>query len=207
MAEINTCRAEAMLALLERGEPSLARPRRAPDRAVGCCRDSTLLFLALARHKGFAARARVGFAAYFQPGWLLDHDWLDLTDDQFVTGPRAWRAARAGEADPARYVVAPGLDVPALRGWPYLAHNVLHDLAALGKTEMLLWDGWGLQMEYGPARCPSPSRPSSTRSARLRSTRRSRPASCPRSPVATACGSRRRSPASTRTAARPRGRT
>ena len=80
-----------------------------------------------ARHKGIPARARVGFAAYFHPGWLIDHviaevwdeaaghwrlvdpemssewtpevnerpvDWMDLADDQFVTGPRAWQAAR-----------------------------------------------------------------------------------------------------------------
>jgi hypothetical protein len=189
MAEINTRYADAMLALiLERGEPTLGRKRQAPDRLVGCCRDATVLFLALARHKGIPARARVGFAAYFHPGWLLDHvvaevwddqdgrwrlvdpemdggwtpevngrrvDWLDLTDDQFVTGPRAWRAARAGNADPERYVVAPELDLPGLRGWPYLAHNAIHDLAALNKTEMLLWDEWGMQLGYGPGPVPA----------------------------------------------------
>jgi hypothetical protein len=188
IAEINTRYADAMLALiLERGEPTLGRKRQAPDRVVGCCRDSTVLFLALARHKGIPARARVGFAAYFHPGWLLDHvvaevwddrdgrwrlvdpemnggwtpevngrrvDWLDLTDDQFVTGPRAWRAARAGNADPERYVVAPELELPGLRGWPYLAHNAIHDVAALNKTEMLLWDEWGLQLSYGPGPVP-----------------------------------------------------
>src|SRR5689334_1997793 len=40
MAEINTRYADAMLALiLQRGEPSLGRERRAADRVVGCCRD------------------------------------------------------------------------------------------------------------------------------------------------------------------------
>src|ERR1700730_12566746 len=73
IGEINTRYAEAMLALLvERGEPGLGRERRPPDRVVGCCRDATVLFLALARHKGIRARARVGFAAYFHPGWLID---------------------------------------------------------------------------------------------------------------------------------------
>jgi transglutaminase-like putative cysteine protease len=53
MAEINTRYADAMLALiLERGEPALGRERRAADRVVGCCRDATVLFVALARHKG-----------------------------------------------------------------------------------------------------------------------------------------------------------
>jgi hypothetical protein len=187
--EINARYADVMLArLLERGEPDLARERKPADRVVGCCRDATVLFLAMARHKGIPARARVGFAAYFHPGWLVDHevaevwdaaagrwrlvepeldrrwtpelngrpvDWLDLADDQFVTGPRAWQAARAGDSDPGRHVVDPGLDIPVLRGWPYLAHNVAHDLAALNKHEMLLWDAWGMQLGHGPGPVPA----------------------------------------------------
>ena len=189
-AEINTRYADDMFALLlERGEPTFGRTRMPPDRVVGCCRDATVLFLSLARHKGIPARARVGFAAYFNPGWLIDHviaeawdgaegrwrlvdpemssewtpelngrpvDWMDLADDQFVTGPRAWQAARAGRSDPERCVVAPELEVPALRGWPYIAHNVIHDLAALNKTEMLLWEGWGMQLGHGPGPVPEP---------------------------------------------------
>ncbi len=80
--------------------------------------------------------------------------WLDLTGEQFVTGPRAWRAARAGSSDPDRHVVSPDLDLPGLRGWPYIAHNAIHDLAALTKTEMLLWDGWGMQLDHGPGPVP-----------------------------------------------------
>ncbi len=192
LAEINTRYADAMLALiLERGAPALGRERRAADRVVGCCRDATVLFLALARHKGIPARARVGFAAYFHPGWLVDHvvaevwdpqggrwrlvdpemhsgwtpevngrpvDWLDLTDDQFVTGPRAWQAARAGTSDPERHVVDPGLDAPELRGWPLLARHVVHDLVALNKTEMLVWDAWGMQLGLGPGEVPEADR-------------------------------------------------
>jgi Transglutaminase-like superfamily len=186
MSEINTRYADAMLALLlDRGEPTLERDRMPAERVVGCCRDATVLFLALARHKGIPARARVGFAAYFYPGWLIDHvvaevwdgqrwrlvdpemdggwkpevngqpvDWLDLTADQFVTGPRAWKAAREGRSDPERHVVHPDLDVPDVRGWPYIAHNVIHDLAALNKTEMLLWDAWGMQLDIGPGPVP-----------------------------------------------------
>jgi hypothetical protein len=62
--EIDTRYADAMLGLLlSRGEPTLARKRLPPDRVVGCCRDATLLFVCLARHKGIPARMRVGFAA------------------------------------------------------------------------------------------------------------------------------------------------
>lgn len=191
MAEIDIRYADAMLArLLARGEATLARDRAASDRVVGCCRDATVLFLSLARHKGIPARARVGFAAYIRPGWFIDHavaevwdererrwrlvdpemeanwrpelngrkvNWLDLTDDQFLTGSRAWRAARAGESDPERHVVDPGLDVPPLRGWNYLAHNAIHDLAALNKKEMILWDAWGMQLGHdSPGPVPEP---------------------------------------------------
>ncbi|HEY3880664.1 MAG TPA: MBL fold metallo-hydrolase, partial [Trebonia sp.] len=38
------------------------------------------------------------------------------------------------------------LDAPELRGWPLLARHVIHDLAALNKTEMLVWDAWGMQL-------------------------------------------------------------
>jgi hypothetical protein len=179
ITEIDTRYADAMLGLvLGRGEPGLARARKPADRVVGCCRDTTVLLLALARHKGIPARARVGFAAYFNEEWLIDHvvaelwderegrwrlvdgeqngawtptvngrpvDWLDLTEDQFMTGPRAWQAVRAGTAQPGRFVVAPGLDVPSLHSWPYIAHNAIHDLAALNQTEMILWDSWGMQ--------------------------------------------------------------
>jgi hypothetical protein len=31
-----------------------------------------------------------------------------------------------------------------LRGWSYLRHNLVQDLAALNRHEQLLWDTWGL---------------------------------------------------------------
>lgn len=186
--EIHTRYVDAMLTrTLSRGAPSLSRDRGPLDRTVGCCRDATVLFLALARHRGVPARARVGFAAYFSPGWMVDHvvaevwdgaegrwrrvdpdmapsvvseaagrriDWLDLTAEDFQSGAQAWAAARRGAVDPSRYVVVPGLEVPALRGWPYLAHNVVHDLAAMNKKEMLLWDGWGMMLDHGDGPIP-----------------------------------------------------
>jgi hypothetical protein len=74
-------------------------------------------------------------------GVQVDPD--DLTSSQFLTGPAAWRACRSGLADPSSFVVDPSLDIPATRGWPYVRHNLIHDLAALAKHEMLLWDNWG----------------------------------------------------------------
>ncbi|KAJ3493939.1 hypothetical protein NLG97_g4405 [Lecanicillium saksenae] len=35
-----------------------------------------------------------------------------------------------------------------LRGKAFIAHNLLHDLAALDKKELLLWEEWGTRVEY-----------------------------------------------------------
>jgi hypothetical protein len=178
IAEIDTRYAAPMLARLAALHDAPLTAERAPhQRLVGCCRDFTVLFLALARHHGLPARARVGFAAYFMPGWFIDHEiaevwdtaeqrWrlvdaelhhghrdpndgalldpLDVPPDRFIVAPQAWLACRAGEADPARFVVHPDLNIPDTRGWPYLRHNLIHDLAALNGREMILWDDWGL---------------------------------------------------------------
>lgn len=178
IAEIDTRYADRMFGrLFELHDVPLGTERLPHQRLVGCCRDFTVLFLAMARHRGVPARARVGFATYFVAGWNVDHEiaevwdaaeqhWrlvdpelldghldpsdgaaidpLDVPADRFIVAPRAWMACRAGEADPARFVVDPGLEIPQTRGWPYLVHNLLHDLAALNKQEMVLWDTWGL---------------------------------------------------------------
>jgi hypothetical protein len=187
IAEIDTRYASDMLARLAGlADLPLAESRLPSQRLVGCCRDFTVLFLTMAREHGIPARARVGFATYFHPGWYIDHvvaevwdparrswrlvdpeladdhvspadgqrvDGEDLTSAQFLTGPVAWRACRSGMADASRFVVDPDLDIPDTRGWPYVRHNLIHDLAALAKHEMLLWDDWGWT---GMAGEPSP---------------------------------------------------
>jgi hypothetical protein len=183
IAEIDTRFADRMLQRIFAlsGAP-LGAPRPPNQRLVGCCRDFTLFFVALARQKGIPARSRVGFATYFMAGWNLDHivaevwdavqhrwrlvdaelrdghvdaagrviDPLDVPRDRFIVGPQAWLACRAGEADPERFVVAPDLEIPETRGWPYLMHNLIHDLAALNAREMLLWEDWGMTMRQFP---------------------------------------------------------
>jgi hypothetical protein len=177
IAEIDTRYARDMLArIVSLADEPLAASRPPSHRVIGCCRDFTVLFLAMARAHGVPARARVGFATYFQPGWYIDHvvaeiwdsargswrlvdpelaedhvssadgarvDPEDLTSAQFLTGAAAWRRCRSGVADVARFVVDPSLDIPLTKGWPYVRHNLIHDLAALAKHEMLLWDNWG----------------------------------------------------------------
>lgn len=176
--EIDTRYADRMFGrIFELGDQPVTVQRPARQRLVGCCRDFTVLFLAIARHKRWPARARVGFATYFAPGWYLDHvmaevwdpaqrrwrlvdcmitddhldrsdgaaiDPLDVPADRFFDGARAWLACRTGATDVDRWAVDPDLEVPATRGWRYVRHNLVHDLAALAKNEMLLWDEWGL---------------------------------------------------------------
>jgi hypothetical protein len=166
--EINLRYADTMFARLRELNPApLSEPREPTERLVGCCRDFTLVLLALARQHGIPARTRVGFADYLIPGWRMDHvvaelwdgarwrlveptlaehddiDLLDVPRDRFLVGADAWAACRSGDLDPQQCVVAPELTQPYLRGWPYLAHHLVHDLATLNKHEMLLWDLWG----------------------------------------------------------------
>ncbi|WP_405165801.1 transglutaminase domain-containing protein [Nocardia sp. NBC_01499] len=176
-AEIDLRYAADIFARLHELNPAPLDAERAPtERVVGCCRDFTLLFVAMARQHGIPARSRTGFATYLMPGLATDHtiaeiwdteqgrwrlmdpqfapgyqdptdgtplDLLDIPRDRFLVGADAWAACRGGAADPARFVVSPDQPAPFLRGWPYLLHNLVLDLAALNKHEMILWDLWG----------------------------------------------------------------
>ncbi len=140
---------------------------RPPERrVVGTCRHFAVLSCALLRHRGIPARARCGFATYFQPGQGLDH-WIteywhnqdqrwvrvdseiigqdvrtepeDLRPGQFLAGGEAWQAYRAGRIDAARF----GVYGTSNFGPGEIRGNAIRDLAALNKVEMLPWDEWG----------------------------------------------------------------
>jgi hypothetical protein len=129
------------------------------------------------------ARCRVGFAAYFNPGFLEDH-WVceywdgagwrlldaqldetavrengipfsptDVPRDQFVDAEATWQRLRRGDLDPARV----GLSVLGLTGAWFVVGNVMLDVAALNKEEMLPWEKWSLGRECGPGQDPSPA--------------------------------------------------
>lgn len=75
---------------------------------------------------------------------------LDLRSGvDFQTAPQAWQQVRAGavEDDRSRYTGSVGAP-PELCGEVLIAHNVVHDLAALAKTELLLWEEWGARVDY-----------------------------------------------------------
>jgi hypothetical protein len=154
----------ALLSLDDRG---LEHPRGESNRVVGTCRHFALLACAFLRHRGIPARCRAGFASYFQPGSFLDHwvveyrhpvesRWVrvdpevlgfdfvaapeDLADGEFLTGGEAWTWCREGRADPMNF----GVDgYPDNFGIGEVRGNLVRDLAALNKVEMLPWDEWG----------------------------------------------------------------
>lgn len=160
--------------IVEREEAPLD-VRRAPERRfIGICRDYTLLACAALRHHGIPARARVGFATYFTPDFAEDH-WVceyhadrrwrlldpelgervreyfkipfsptDVPREAFLAGGDAWRSVRRGALDPARC----GVSVEGISGAWFVAGNVVRDLAALNKREMLAWDSWGIMREW-----------------------------------------------------------
>ncbi len=129
-----------------------------------------MLSCALLRYRGIPARARCGFATYFQSGQGLDHwvteywdkeksKWVrvdseilgqqvlarpeDLQPGEFLSGGEAWSAYREGRIDASSFGVY-GTDnwgAGEIRG------NLVKDLAALNKVEMLPWDVWGRMEE------------------------------------------------------------
>jgi hypothetical protein len=71
----------------------------------------------------------------------INFDPHDVPPKQFLVAGDAWQRCRAGTIDPAACGVAP--DVP-VRGWRYLQSQLVRDVAALNKIELLCWDLWGL---------------------------------------------------------------
>lgn len=165
--ELQTRGAAAILdGVLARDPRPLTEPREPAGRFLGNCRDFTTLTVALLRRVGTPARARCGFAGYFEAGtwvdhWVVEHwngdrwvvldaqldelqqevtgvtDATDLAAGRFLPAGEAWQRSRAGEFDPDTFGI---LD---MWGAWFIAGNVGRDLAALNKVEMLPWDDWG----------------------------------------------------------------
>jgi hypothetical protein len=156
------------------GRP-LAETRPAEKRLVGNCRHFSLVFAAMLRAQGTAARARCGFGAYFEAGRFVDHwvceYWNDSESRWVMVDAQLDElqcAALKLDFDPIdvprdRFLVAgeawaqarEGKADPALFGifdmnglW-FIGGNLLRDVAALNNMEMLPWDCWGAMTEAG----------------------------------------------------------
>jgi hypothetical protein len=66
-----------------------------------------------------------------------DFDLLDVPPNRFLTGGAAWRACRAGEADPETF------GIMHMHGLGFIAGDLVRDAAALAGVEMMAWDCWG----------------------------------------------------------------
>jgi Transglutaminase-like superfamily len=73
----------------------------------------------------------------------IQFDVHDVPRDQFLVGGKAWQMCRAGEADPNKFGVSGFGD---MKGLPFVRGNLIQDLAALNKMELLNWDCWGLML-------------------------------------------------------------
>ncbi|CEJ90379.1 hypothetical protein VHEMI06167 [[Torrubiella] hemipterigena] len=78
--EIHTRYAGVMFERILSRNPSLTAKRSSDERTVGCCRDSALLLASILRQKGIPARIRIGSAAYFSPGKMIDHTVTEMWD-------------------------------------------------------------------------------------------------------------------------------
>lgn len=173
-AEVQLRTMEKRLArTLELDPRPLNVPRPLELKTVGNCRDHTLLLVSILRSQGVPARARCGFGTYFLPGHFEDHwvaeywndsekrwilvdaqldafqrgalnvsfDPLDVPRDRFVVGGAAWRMCRSGAADPNVFGIFD------MRGMGFVGSNLVRDVAALNKVELLPWDCWGMMLK------------------------------------------------------------
>jgi Transglutaminase-like superfamily len=150
------------------GRP-LSAARALDKRQVGVCRHFTLLHVAMLRTLGIPARARCGFAGYFERGKYIDH-WVTeywneerhcwtLFDAQIDDRQRQLFGIGFNTSDVPRdqFVVAGDawslcrsgtIDPDAcgildMHGLWFIAGNLVRDIAALNNHEMLPWDVWG----------------------------------------------------------------
>jgi len=172
--EVQIRSASAMLdRVLALDARSLAAARPPAARFVGNCRHFTVLLCALLRARGAPARARCGFADYFEPDGFVDHwvpevwdeergawrlvdaqldqaqrawhriafDPLDVPRGRFMVAGDAWQRCRRGEADPQRFGI---FDI---RGSWFVLQNLVRDVAAHARRELLPWDAWGVMLD------------------------------------------------------------
>jgi Transglutaminase-like superfamily len=150
---------------------SLADARDSSAKLIGHCRTSAVLLTALLREKGWAARPRAGFSAYWQQSmrtghwvteywsqaesrWLiadgdLNAEWVRRGDLRFdlCDVPRE-KFVLSGDA---WLTLRAGEDEPLTFGedpdcfgLEYVRAQLLRDVACLTGTEVGAWDRWGV---------------------------------------------------------------
>ena len=171
LTEVEIRHVETILARIQEiksGPIDQVRPLN--ERFIGNCRTFSVLLTSMLQSLRIPARARCGFGRYFMSGWHEDHwiceywseehhkwtmvdaqlddfqcqdlkigfDPLDVPRDQFIVGGKAWLSCRNGETNPDNFGIFD------MRGMWFIRGNLIRDVAALNKVELLPWDGWGL---------------------------------------------------------------
>jgi hypothetical protein len=177
-AEAHTRRVESMLdQILARDARPLPALRAPEKRLFGVCGQFTSMLVAMLRARGVPARERAGFGAYFnapyfeehvvceywnadEERWVLldtqfdetwraelkiDHDVFDVPRDRFLIASDAWTLCRSGKTDANLFGIFNG----NLRGLWFVAAELIRDVAALNKAEVLVWDVWGAMPKPG----------------------------------------------------------
>jgi hypothetical protein len=167
---------EAMLACAMSKSPARVGEVRLPDkRVVGICRHFSTMMAAFLKRKGIPARARCGFATYFEPGKYVDHwvaeYWSDAQSrwvqvDAQLDSLQA--RAKKIDFDPLdvprdRFLVAGDVwlqhrmgnidastcGIADMWGDWYIRGNHALDIASLQKVELLPWEPFGIAKSPG----------------------------------------------------------
>lgn len=159
---------EKLVFLNELGFIHVSEHRTNENKMVSICRDFSVAAVALCREAGIPARARCGFASYFEKGKYIDHwvleywneekkkwlmvdaqldvlqqkaleltfDPLDVSENYFITAPKAWLLCREGVFNPDLFGIFKWW------GYDYLRCNLILDANSLLKVPMQPWDSW-----------------------------------------------------------------
>jgi len=165
--DLSLRRTEDMLArILELDDRLVTSKRDFDKRMVANCRDYSVLMVSMLRHKGIPARTRCGFGTYFTPDKYEDHwvceywdrdqkrfvrvdaqldevqktalkivfDPLDIPPGVFLPAGRVMQLCRRGIINPTQ------CGILNMWGLWFVRDNVLRDLMALNKLELMPWD-------------------------------------------------------------------
>lgn len=168
--EVQIRKVEDMLEqIIELDDRPIIAARDPTKRLVGNCRNYSAFICSLLRHKDIPSRARCGFTTYFPlegglthgDHWICEYwrsserRWvqidaqidslqkkafqfkfniLDLPKGKFLSGGEVWELCRSGKLDPNL------CGIFDLKGSWFVKDNVLRDLMALNKLEILPWD-------------------------------------------------------------------
>ncbi len=172
--------ADMSQSLLQLSAKPLTEARSVDQRLFGTCRNFTTFYVGLLRFVGIAARARCGFASYFERDKWVDHwiaeywnddqnRWIqvdpqlddfqrksvnaswspdDLPAGVFLSGGECWQGIRGQSIDPSMCGIFDNWGA-----W-FVRSNVVRDLAALNKVELLPWDVWGFMNDWSSLDSP-----------------------------------------------------